>query len=100
MKGSLIVAVLVLCIGTALSFLPAVEAASLRENILAVDKAFDKNGDGLVEASDWKLMSGAERKAYARRSVEAVGGHPDTDAGNGQTLAQYYLSVLERIYAP
>ncbi len=91
--------VLMYSISTVLLFSTFAEAQQNPcENILAVEQAFDKNNDNLVDASDWAMMSKAEKKAYARRSVIAVGATPDADAGNGHTRASLYLSILNRLY--
>jgi len=65
---------------------------------LAVDVRFDKTGDGLVDASDWKKMTEEERAAYARASVEALGEDPDVMLTGGETRAARYLKGLRAVY--
>ncbi len=65
---------------------------------LAVDARFDKTGDALVDASDWKRMSEEERMAYARASVKALGEDPDVMLAGGETRAQRYLRGLRAVY--
>lgn len=89
-----------LCISTALLPSGIAYGANPCENILAVEQAFDKNHDGIVDLSDWQIMNKAERMDYARRSVLAAGGQPDADAGNGTSQTTLYLTFLEQLYRP
>lgn len=65
---------------------------------MAVDARFDKTGDGLVDAADWKLMSEKERMDYARASVKALGEDPDVMLSGGETRALRYLRGLRSVY--
>jgi len=65
----------------------------------SVDAKFDKTGDGLVDASDWRRMSAEERMAYARASLRALGEDPDAVIEAGETRAARYLRGLEAVYA-
>lgn len=65
---------------------------------LSVDFRFDKTGDGIVDASDWKAMTAEERAAYARESVQALGEDPDALIPGGKTRAQLYLEGLVSVY--
>jgi hypothetical protein len=63
------------------------------------DARFDKTGDGLVDAADWARMTEAERRAYARASLQALGEDPDAPVGNGkQTRLDLYLDGLRAVY--
>ncbi|MDQ6978871.1 MAG: hypothetical protein Q9M09_01695 [Mariprofundaceae bacterium] len=92
--------VLMLCISMALLFSNTTYAANPCENILAVEQAFDKNHDGIVDLSDWQAMNQAERMDYARRSVIAAGGQPNADTGKGISQAALYLTFLQQLYRP
>jgi hypothetical protein len=92
--------VLILTVSTVLLFSSMAHAENPCENILAVEQAFDKNKDGIVDLSDWQTMNQAERMDYARRSVIAAGGQPNADAGNGISQAKLYFTFLEQLYRP
>lgn len=63
------------------------------------DARFDKTGDGLVDAADWARMTEAERRAYARASLKALGEDPDAPVGKGkQTRLDLYLDGLRAVY--
>jgi hypothetical protein len=63
------------------------------------DARFDKTGDGLVDAADWARMTEAERRAYARASLQALGENPDAPVGKGkQTRLDLYLEGLRAVY--
>ncbi len=72
-------------------------ASSAGDNI-SVDARFDKTEDGIVDASDWRLMSQDERSAYARASVEALGEDPDVQLPGGKSRADIYLEGLISVY--
>jgi len=65
---------------------------------LSVDSRFDRTGDGIVDASDWAMLSEEERKAYARASVEALGEDPDVQIPGGKSRAELYLEGLRSAY--
>jgi len=65
---------------------------------LTVDARFDRTGDGIVDASDWALMKQADRAAYARASVEALGENPDVRLPGGKSRAEIYLDGLKSVY--
>lgn len=64
----------------------------------SVDARFDKTGDKLVDAADWKKMSEDEKAAYARESVISLGEDPDALLDGGKTRAQQYLQGLRDVY--
>lgn len=68
------------------------------EDNISVDLKFDKTGDGIVDATDWKAMAADERKAYARESVQALGEDPDTQIPGGKSRADLYLEGLNSVY--
>lgn len=70
----------------------------LADDGLAVDAQFDKTGDGIVDASDWKLMKQDDRAAYARASVAALGENPEIQLPGGKTRAEIYLDGLSAVY--
>ena len=65
---------------------------------LSVDFKFDKTGDGIVDASDWKQMTGVEQEAYARESVQALGEDPEVLIPGGKSRALLYLEGLRAVY--
>ncbi len=69
-------------------------------SILDVEQRFDRTGDHIVDAADWREMDEAQRQAYVRASVLAAGGDPDAPAGEEQTQAQHYRKILEHLYRP
>ena len=71
--------------------------ADVPSSIESVDVRFDKTGDGLVDASDWKQMSETEKEAYARESLEALGEDPDLPL-TGKDRTQQYLEGLRSVY--
>ena len=64
----------------------------------SVDARFDKTGDGLVDASDWRQMSEEEKRGYARASITALGEDPDVQLEQGKTRADRYLDGLRSVY--
>jgi hypothetical protein len=72
--------------------------AAFAGDSLSVDLLFDKTGDGIVDASDWAQMSGDDRAAYARASVEALGENPDIQLPGGKSRAENYLDGLSSVY--
>jgi len=64
----------------------------------SADARFDKTGDGLVDASDWKVMDQEEKQAYARDSLLELGLDPDASVGDGKTRADNYLDGLRSVY--
>ena len=62
------------------------------------DLQYDKTGDGVVDAADWKQMSATEKTGYARASMRVLGQNPDAVLEDGRTLAGLYLDSLESIY--
>ena len=63
-----------------------------------VDRQFDRTGDGLVDASDWRRLTLAEQRAYARACLEHIGIAPDARIGGGQTRLDRYLEGLNALY--
>jgi hypothetical protein len=72
--------------------------AVFAEDAKSVDARFDKTGDGIVDAADWSNMTGDERAAYARASVEALGENPDLQLPGGRSRAEIYLDGLKAVY--
>ena len=72
--------------------------AAVADDGLSVDAKFDKTGDRLVDASDWGMMAEAERAAYARASVQALGEDPDVMLVDGRSRAETYLAGLRSVY--
>ncbi len=64
----------------------------------SVDARFDKTGNGLVDAGDWKLMSNKEKRAYARASLRELGLDPKAGVGGGKTRVDSYLKGLRSVY--
>jgi len=64
----------------------------------SADARFDKTGDGLVNAGDWKLMSNKEKRAYARASLRELGLNPEAGVGGGKTREDRYLEGLRSVY--
>lgn len=64
----------------------------------SLDAAFDKTGDGLVDAADWGKMSEEEKAAYANASIRALGEDLDTGPDNGVRRSQQYLNGLRSVY--
>ncbi len=62
------------------------------------DAQYDKTGDGVVDAADWKEMSDKEKTGYARASMRVLGQNPDAVLEDGKTLAGQYLDSLKSIY--
>jgi len=64
----------------------------------SADARFDKTGDGIVDASDWKLMNKIEKQGYARDSLRELGLDPDVSVGDGKTRTDHYLDGLRTVY--
>lgn len=56
---------------------------------------FDKNNDGKIDATDWKMMNEIEKRAYARKLVIALGKDPDASLGGLGTREEQYLKSLK-----
>jgi len=65
---------------------------------IPVDAAFDKTGDGIVDASDWGKMTKQEKEAYAHASIRNLGEDPDAELDDGSTRAKQYLKGLISVY--
>ncbi len=83
-----------------LVLLIAIPACALAQAGQSADARFDKTGDGIVDTSDWKLMSKVEKRNYARDSLRELGLEPDDSVGNGRTRADDYLDGLRSVYGP
>ncbi len=68
------------------------------ESLMTVDAQFDKTGDKIVDASDWKKMSDIEHLAYAKASLEALGMDPYTQVSSQKNRMQQYLDGLDSVY--
>jgi len=68
------------------------------EGVMTVDGQFDKTGDNIVDASDWKKMSDIEHLAYARASLKALGIDPYSKVSQDNTRGQEYLKGLKAVY--
>ncbi|MDQ6959143.1 MAG: hypothetical protein Q9M24_08560 [Mariprofundaceae bacterium] len=66
----------------------------------SADARFDKTGDGLVDAEDWKQMRDEEKQAYAMDSLRELGLDPEAGVGEGKTRADRYLEGLRSVYGP
>lgn len=66
----------------------------------SADARFDKTGDGIVDAEDWRRMSAKEKRAYAREALRELGLDPDADIGGGRTRSDDFLAGLRSIYGP
>jgi len=66
----------------------------------SADARFDKTGDGLVNAEDWKQMRDEEKQAYAMDSLRELGLDPEAGVGAGKTRADRYLEGLRSVYGP
>jgi len=66
----------------------------------SADARFDKTGDGLVDAEDWKQMRDEEKQAYATDSLRELGLDPEAGVGEGKTRADRYLEGLRSVYGP
>ena len=75
-------------------------AASAHAESPSADARFDKTGDGLVNAEDWKQMNTTEKKAYARDSLRELGLNPEAGVGKGKTREDLYLEGLRSVYGP
>jgi hypothetical protein len=64
----------------------------------SADVRFDRTGDGLVDAEDWKRLKADEKVAYARDSLLELGLAPEAAVGNGRTRLQDYLDGLRSVY--
>jgi len=65
---------------------------------VSVDAEFDKTGDGIVDASDWGMMTELERQSYAYASLQALGADPDVMLLQGKSRAEQYLDGLRSVY--
>ncbi|MDX8402026.1 MAG: hypothetical protein R8K47_05280 [Mariprofundaceae bacterium] len=63
-----------------------------------VDARFDKTGDGIVDAADWREMSEAERRAYAWAALAALGEDPYTRIEGETTRGDRFLAGLRAVY--
>ena len=75
-------------------------AAPVYAEKLSADVRFDKTGDGVVNAEDWKQMNAKEKQAYARDSLRELGLDPEASVGEGETRVDRYLEGLRSVYAP
>jgi len=75
-------------------------AAPVHAEKPSADARFDKTGDGLVDAEDWKQMNNTEKQAYARDSLRELGLDPAAGVGKGKTRADRYLEGLRSVYGP
>jgi len=66
----------------------------------SADAKFDKTGDGLVDAEDWKQMRDEEKQGYASDSLRELGLNPEAGVGEGKTRADRYLEGLQSVYGP
>ena len=66
----------------------------------SADARFDKTGDGIVDAEDWRQMDAQEKRAYARESLRELGLDPDASIGNGKTRSDDFLAGLRSVYGP
>jgi len=76
----------------------AAEQQELEDNVMSVDAHFDKTGDGIVDASDWKKMTADEQESYARESLKALGQDPEALLLQGKNRMQKYLEGLRSVY--
>ncbi len=67
---------------------------------LSAEARFDKTGDGLVNAEDWKQMRDDEKRIYARDSLRELGLDPEAGIGKGKTRVDRYLEGLRSVYGP
>ncbi len=65
---------------------------------VTVDAVFDKTGDGIVDASDWREMSEKEKLAYANESLKAMGEVPESVMPDGKSKGERYLQALKEVY--
>lgn len=63
-----------------------------------IDARFDKTGDGIVDAADWKMLTQEEKTQYARASIQALGEDPDVRLPDGMTRQEHYLKGLNEVY--
>jgi len=75
-------------------------AAPVHAEKLSADARFDKTGDGLVDAEDWKQMRDEDKQAYAMDSLRELGLDPEAVVGEGKTRADRYLEGLRSVYGP
>jgi len=75
-------------------------AAPLYAEDQSADVKFDKTGDGLVDAEDWKQMRDEEKQNYASDSLRELGLDPEAGVGEGKTRADRYLEGLQSVYGP
>ncbi|MDQ6962125.1 MAG: hypothetical protein Q9M28_06290 [Mariprofundaceae bacterium] len=57
---------------------------------------FDKNTDGKIDVTDWKMMDEKEKRAYARKLVIDLGKDPDASLGGLGTREEQYLQGLKK----
>jgi len=67
-------------------------------DLMTVDAQFDKTGDKIVDASDWKKMSDAEHLSYAQASLKILGMDPYSKVSQDKTRAEQYLDGLNSVY--
>jgi len=74
------------------------EVQNITSVVVSVDAEFDKTGDGIVDASDWGVMTELERQAYARASLKVLGEDPDVILLQGKSRVEQYLEGLRSVY--
>ncbi len=92
-------------IGLCAALMAAVAPAARAEPVDAgadaaahVDARFDRTGDGIVDAADWRKMSAAEQRAYAWAALAALGEDPYTRIEGETTRGDRFLAGLRAVY--
>jgi len=74
------------------------EVQNIASVVVSVDAEFDKTGDGIVDASDWGVMTELEKQSYARASLQVLGEDPDVILLQGKSRVEQYLEGLRSVY--
>ncbi len=70
----------------------------VHSNPSPVTQKFDTNGDGVIDIVDWRRMSDAQKRTYARMSLEEIGENPDAIVSGKKTREMLLLEGLNAVY--
>lgn len=76
----------------------AEEAGEVAPPQPSVEARFDRTGDAIVDAADWREMSEEEKLAYAQASLKAMGEDPASSMPDGRSKGEHYLQAIKAIY--
>ncbi|RMH52946.1 MAG: hypothetical protein D6682_00535 [Zetaproteobacteria bacterium] len=78
-----------------LALIPPLLPAAAGETPAQVERRFDRSGDGVVDAEDWKRLSMRDRRAYAEAFLAAFA---PVGRGVDPYRVTLYLNALNTLY--